>query len=110
MEMTELIQHKHPDMDEPNTHIRGSKRIDYIFGTHRVTRNCNRAGILTFGIGYHSDHRALFIDIAIENILSTKVSTIDSITARKLIQATPRERQLFIQTVNEYLKNQNIYN
>jgi hypothetical protein len=109
MEMTELIRYKHPERDEPNTHIRGTKRIDYIFGTNRVTKNCNRAGILPFGTGYHSDHRALFIDIAIENILSTNVSAIDSITARKLIQATPKERHFFIQSVNEYLENQNVY-
>jgi hypothetical protein len=45
-------------------------------------------------IGYHSNHRAIFATIQIEKILMTTMSTVDSITARKLHQATPRERCL----------------
>jgi hypothetical protein len=38
------------------------------------------------------------------------VTTIDSITARKLQQATPRERETFVQKAFEILNNQNIFN
>jgi hypothetical protein len=93
LKMTDLIRHRHPELEEPNTHIQGSNRIDFIFGTPRVTANCERAGILPFGMGYHSDHRAVFAAIHIEKILSTMVTTIDSITARKLQQATTKERE-----------------
>jgi hypothetical protein len=45
----------------PNTYMRGSKRIDYIFGTERVLQNCKSCGILPFCYGYASDHRATFV-------------------------------------------------
>jgi hypothetical protein len=108
--MTELIRHLHPNSLEPNTHIRGSQPIDYIFGTAKVRENSVEAGILPFGMGYHSDHRAIFVSIQMEKILTTKVQSSDSITARKLQQATPKERDIFIQEAHRYLDNQNIYN
>jgi hypothetical protein len=75
----------------------------------KVRDNCRTAGILPFGIGYQSDHRALFASIDIENILTTKVQAIDSITARKLQQATPKEREKFIQETHFNLNNNNVY-
>jgi hypothetical protein len=109
MGMTELIRHRHPNATEPNTHVRGSKRIDYIFGTQKIRDNCEKAGILPFGVGYQSDHRAIFIEINIKQILNTQVQAIDTITARKLQRATPKEREIFIQETHRYLENNNIY-
>jgi hypothetical protein len=109
MEMTDLIRHRYPKADEPNTHVRGSKRIDYIFGTNKIRDNCVTAGILPFGTGYQSDHRAIFASINIGKILSASVQAIDSITTRKLQQATPKERVVFIQETHSYLNNNNIY-
>lgn len=107
--MTELIRHCHPNSSEPNTHMRGSHRINYIFGTTKVRDNCSKSGILPFGYGYHSDHRAIFAVIQIEKILSSQITTVDTITARKLQQAMPKERDIFLKEANRYLKNQNIY-
>lgn len=83
--------------------------IDYIFGSIRVKEYCTRAGITPFGLGYHSDHRALFVTIDIEKILQSKTKAIDSITARKLQQTTPKERQIFLETVHYHFENQNVY-
>jgi hypothetical protein len=76
--------------------VRGSSRIDYIFGSRNVRKHCKRSGILPFGIGYSSDHRVIFAEIDIESILAAKVQPTDSITARKLHQATPKERARFL--------------
>jgi hypothetical protein len=40
-----------------------------------------------------SDHRALFVKMNFEKLFSTNVQSIDSIDARKLTQATPKERK-----------------
>jgi hypothetical protein len=109
LEMTDLLRHRHPNKEEPNTHVRGSKRIDYIFGTNKIRDNCIKVGILPFGTGYQSDHRAIFAAINIEKILASNVQAIDSITARKLQQATPKEREVFVHETHEYLKNNNVY-
>jgi hypothetical protein len=66
LEMTDLVRHRHPSATEPNTHIQGSQRIDYIFGTPKIREHCTAAGILPFGIGYHSDHRPVFVAIKME--------------------------------------------
>jgi hypothetical protein len=110
LEMTDLVRHKHPNLPEPNTHIRGSSRIDFILGTPKVIANCTKAGIVPFGYGYHSDHRAIFAEININKILSTEVTATDAIQARKLHQATPKEREVFVNHVHRILESQNIYN
>jgi hypothetical protein len=107
--LTDLIRYRHPHEEDVNTHIRGSKQIDFIFGSQGIRQHCDRAGILPFGYGYQSDHRAIFIKIKIENILATTVHPIDSITARKLTQATPKERKIFMEEADRILKNQNLY-
>jgi hypothetical protein len=51
----------------------------------------------------------LFIRLRIEKILQAQVNPIDSITARKLIQATPKERKIFLEESDLHFQNQNIY-
>jgi hypothetical protein len=65
--------------------------------------------MLPFGVGYHSDHRALFIKINLEKILSISVRPINTITARKLTQASPRERKIFLEEADCHFSNQNLY-
>jgi hypothetical protein len=69
--LIDLTSSKHPNGTPPNTHSRGSKKIDYMFGSIRVKEFCTRAGITPFGLGYQSDHRTLFIILDIEQILQT---------------------------------------
>jgi hypothetical protein len=108
-EMIDITRHCHPHEEEINTHARGSTQIDYILGTRGVSKVCSRAGILPFGSGYMSDHRALFVKINFEKLFSTNVQSIDSTAARKLTQATPKERKIFLQEANLHFESQNIY-
>jgi hypothetical protein len=56
-----LLANQHNTDSCPNTYIRGTKRIDYIFGTEKVLKHCKSSGILPFCHGYPSDHRAIFV-------------------------------------------------
>jgi hypothetical protein len=107
--LIDLIRDRHPPKEQISTYSRGSKQIDYIFGTKKVQECCTRAGILPFGMGYPSDHRALFIKVNMGQILQMTIKAIDSITARKLTQATPREQNLFLEEVDKNFSNQNLY-
>jgi exonuclease III len=60
LNMADMITLHHGTDNEPNTHLRGSKRIDYILGTHRVQECCSFSGILSFYNGYASDHRPIY--------------------------------------------------
>jgi hypothetical protein len=107
--LVDLIRDRHFSDEHIHTYSRGSKQIDYILGTKMVQANCQRSGMLPFGIGYPSDHRALFVKVNLEQILKTTIKAIDTITARKLTQATPRERKIFLEEVDKHFNNQNLY-
>jgi hypothetical protein len=109
IELTDLILHKHPQLQETNTYARGSKQIDYILGTQRVREFCSAAGMLPFGTGYNSDHRQIFVQINIAKILNTNIKPLESVYNRKLQNATPRERKKFIEEVHSYFLQQNLF-
>jgi hypothetical protein len=58
--LLDIISLKHNADNIPNMHARGTKQIDYIFGTKQVLKHCVTCGITPFGLGYPSDHRAVF--------------------------------------------------
>jgi hypothetical protein len=108
LELTNLVRCNRPNKKEPNTHVQGSSRIDYIFGSKNIRKHCKRAGILPFGIGYSSNHHAIFAEIDIESILSTTVQPVNSITARKLHQAKGLDffkKQTFLWKHMEYTRH-----
>ena len=45
------------------TYLKGSSRIDYIFGTPNILPYIRKCGYLSFNSGIISDHRGLFIDL-----------------------------------------------
>jgi hypothetical protein len=51
----------------PNTHMRGSKQIDFVLTTGGLTDSIEAIGLLDCSV-LNSDHRALFIDLCIEDI------------------------------------------
>jgi hypothetical protein len=89
--LVDLLNHRHPNNGNQKKYARGTRQIDYILGTAKVQDQCTRSGLLPFGSGYHSDHRAMFVVLNIESILGTKIGSINMIMARKLIQASPKE-------------------
>jgi hypothetical protein len=88
------------------TYARGSKKIDFIFGTRRVEKFCEGAGLVPFGFGYPSNHRALFIQINIGKILNANVSAIESRHAWKLQNVTPKDWLKFLETVFNHYQQQ----
>ena len=52
----------------PNTHIKGSKRIDYILYSFNILKAIHQSGMPAFGELVTSDHRGLNIDIPIVSI------------------------------------------
>ena len=69
--MCDPIFKQHGSNKEPNTHIKGSKRIDYIFCTQPKLKYISSSGILPFDYVTTTDHRALFVDIYLNRYLKT---------------------------------------
>jgi hypothetical protein len=62
----DLLDIGHNATQYPNTYARGSKQIDYIFGSAGIQQHCVSSGILPFRYGYPSDHRAVFVRFDIQ--------------------------------------------
>jgi hypothetical protein len=105
----DILQYKHPHEEDINTHVRGTKQIDYIFGTDLIPNHCHSAGILPFRISYQSDHKALFVEINLEGLMKTKITWIDRVMARNLMQATRKERTTFLERADIHFLNHNLY-
>jgi hypothetical protein len=92
LNMADLIALHHGVKNKPNTHIRGSKCIDYILGTQGVQDCCTYSGILPFHNGYASDHRPIYASINLAQLMSDKyITTLDSQAMRLISKSTPRE-------------------
>jgi hypothetical protein len=109
LNMADMITLHHGTDNEPNTHLRGSKRIDYILGTQRVQECCSFSGILPFHNGYASDHRPIYASINMDKLMSDSITTLDSQAIRLISKATPRERLQLIHLVDEHYQAHNIY-
>jgi ribonuclease HI len=107
--LSDLISIHHGTTGEPNTHLRGSKRIDYILGTRKVREHCTASGILPFHNGYSSDHRPIYAAINLEKVLSDQITNLESQATRLISKSTPRERIKLLDLVDEHYNAHNIY-
>jgi hypothetical protein len=57
------------DAEIPNTHLRGSKQIDFVLATPGIALFIDPIGLLDFDVIFRTDHRTFFIDINIAGIL-----------------------------------------
>jgi hypothetical protein len=105
----DLLDARHNAPKYPNTFVRGTKRIDYIFGTELIRQHCLSSGILPFGYGYSSDHRAIFVRYDIAKILNTEIHPLKSPATRLIMDATPRESEKFIEELDLHYSSQNLY-
>jgi hypothetical protein len=96
--LTSLIPNS---FDHPPTYARGSKCIDYIFGTTSLLQHVVAGGINAFYEPpyIHSDHRGLFVDLNELDIFGATLNTIIPPTPRKLISTSKRLVKKFMETL-----------
>jgi hypothetical protein len=107
--MADLVATHHVTNKEPNTYLRGSKRIDYILGTKRVQEFCTSSGMLPFYNGYSSDHRPIYAVVDLDKLLSDQLTNLESQAMRFISKSTPRERLKLLQLVDDHYRAHNIY-
>ena len=101
--MVNLHTYLHKDLDDPpNTYIRGKDCIDIMAGTTLVAENTKQAGIEAFGQTYHSDHRGMFADLAINNILNGHPAELGAMIARSVSGTDPKTILPFQKAVAKY--------
>lgn len=93
--------HIHSDSLPPSTHERGKVQIDFMFVSPGLT--IRRAGFLPFS-KFPGDHRALWVDIATNDIVGYKPPVITTASARKLKLLDPRVVQRYLQKLQISIK------
>ena len=93
----------------PETYFRGSKKIDFCFGSINVALAVSKSGILDYSDGLKfSDHRALFIDLKESKIFSAHGTNATHRRSRGLKTANARQLQKYIALFREKLDAHNV--
>ena len=93
---------------EPETYIRGSHRIDYVFVSPNLVDYVQHASIRPYAEFVNSDHRALIVDIELTGFLRcTPASTIDT-TARGIGSSQPGRIKFYRKKLKDFLDRSDI--
>jgi hypothetical protein len=88
--LCDIMVQRHGTENEPATFIGGSKRIDYILMTEKLTEYVTATGVLEEIEFHESDHRALYVDMDLESFFGGSPSPMESSANRGLVSSDPR--------------------
>ena len=92
----------------PATHKRGSKAIDHVYMTPNVLQHVTQAGIAPFDYTFRSDHRAIFFDINLGDLLDPAFNVITPYHCRRLKTTMPRRMIKYLEILSDHWDFHNI--
>jgi hypothetical protein len=107
--MTTLV--KNPTL-YPATHVRGSKCIDFIFGSIRLLDHIQTSGITAFFETpcENTDHRGIFIDIDQLALFGATLQSLPTPVTRKIVSTSPVLIQKFLKHIEDNNKIPSLFN
>ena len=107
--LTDVHRDQHPELDPEDwkTYNRGSKKIDYIFGSPGVLEWTHRSGIEEFNARIQSDHRGLWLDLDLESLLGGKIPDLIPPQQRGITGKDPKTTRKFRAELHKYLVDHN---
>ena len=102
----------HQSSPAPSTYIgTNHRRIDYMFGCSRVRDGMSRQGTLSYFEGPQSDHRGLYVDLKVQEILSTdlELATIAPSIKRHLHSSNPELVEIYLDSMRKYYDDHNMH-
>ena len=94
--------------DLPATFERGKACIDYVLATPKILQAIVNAGYTPQSGGLYSDHRGLFMDIDINNILGGALPQIPTPTRRTFEASSPALVTKYLEAATEALATRNV--
>ena len=104
-DLIDVHMHLHNLSTDIPTHIRGTQRIGYIFGTPSIIPYISHGGILPYHFISSTDHRSLYIDIELQSYLRCHPPSVNPTTPRKLTTSNPRGTFRYLQTLGNWLQS-----
>jgi hypothetical protein len=92
----------------PNTHMRGSKQIDFLLPTGGLTDNIEAIGLFDCSV-LNSGHRSLFVDLCIEEISGPIPEKLAQPQYRNLKLGDPRISEEYRKILHKQFESHNIY-
>jgi hypothetical protein len=83
-------RHAETGTDIPNTHLRGSKQIDFVLTTAGIAPFIQAIGLLDFDVIFRTDHRTFFIDIDMDGFFGSATATLPAQRLGQLQLEDPR--------------------
>jgi hypothetical protein len=108
LELTDIIAHRHGTDGEPETLIRGTERIDYIFPTQEITEFVTATGILGYNNLIQSDHRPLYVDMDLAAFLGGNPSPLENGVSRGIMSSDPRAVRLYREQLLKCLEEEKL--
>ena len=99
--------HETNDPEEWRTYSRGSKKIDYIFGTTGVLEWTRKCGMEEFNARAQSDHRGLWADIDLRALLGGETPDLTPPQRRGVTGKDPESTRKFRKHLHESLVGHN---
>ena len=106
--MRDIHHYLHGTVDTPETHIRGSARIDFAYGTNGVINSARKAGIGAYDNICFTDHRHLFVDIDLGELLSGYPPESAQRERRILESNNPRVVKTYMEKLEAIMKENDI--
>jgi hypothetical protein len=69
-------RHSETGIAIPNTHLRGSKQIDFVLTTAGIAPFIRAIGLLDFDVVFRTDHRKFFIEIDMDGFFGSETETL----------------------------------
>jgi hypothetical protein len=104
----ELVDLHEPHMDPrststPNTHLRGSHKIDHIFGSDLFLHALHQGGMILSIANNIADHRILVVDLC-QHKLQALNTDLTSLSHRLLNSKSPRKVKIYNDTVDKKME------
>jgi hypothetical protein len=109
LQLEDIMHYHHHHLNEPATYARGQKRLDYALGTNAVVRAVVACGYEQFNYRFHTDHRAMFLDIDVHKLFGAATQHMVNYPLRTLHSNNIRQVTTYIQEKHQLLTQCNAF-
>jgi len=108
VKMDDVHISKHGTSNEPETCNKGTKRIDFFFGTAKVIEATRKCGWGAYDEFCDSDHRHGFVDLDLKWLLGGNPPTMSIAANRVLKTSSPRHMKKYCEVLEKIIDNNNL--
>jgi hypothetical protein len=94
-------RHAETGTDIPNTHLIGSKQIDFVLTTAGIVPFIQAIGLLDFDVVFRTNHRRFFIEIGMDRFFGSETEMIPAHLLRQLQLDDPRVATEYRKALNQ---------